>query len=87
MVFVHVKWFLFAAAQPAERLKIAFQAVDPPFCMTPRYAFELVWGFYLSSGCFRFIGSFLFGAGGPFFIPSPTIRFPERAEGVKGPKR
>jgi hypothetical protein len=24
---------------------------------------------------------------GPFFIPSPTIRFPERAEGVKGPKR
>ena len=25
---------------------------------------------------------------GPFFIPSPTIRFPERARnGVKGPKR
>ena len=24
---------------------------------------------------------------GPFFIPSPTIRFPERAEWVKGPKR
>ena len=24
---------------------------------------------------------------GPFFIPSPTIRFAERAEGVKGPKR
>jgi len=23
----------------------------------------------------------------PFFIPSPAIRFPERAEGVKGPKR
>jgi hypothetical protein len=29
----------------------------------------------------------LFGAGKPFFIPSPTIRFAERAEGVKGPKR
>ena len=25
--------------------------------------------------------------GKPFFIPSPAIRFPERAEGVKGPKR
>jgi hypothetical protein len=24
---------------------------------------------------------------GPFFIPSPAIRFAERAEGVKGPKR
>jgi hypothetical protein len=23
----------------------------------------------------------------PFFVPSPAIRFPERAEGVKGPKR
>jgi hypothetical protein len=29
----------------------------------------------------------LFGAGKPFFIPSPAIRFAERAEGVKGPKR
>jgi hypothetical protein len=26
-------------------------------------------------------------AGRPFFVPSPAIRFPERAEGVKGPKR
>jgi hypothetical protein len=49
--------------------------------------FELVWGFFLSSGCFRFIASSLFGAEGPFFIPSPAIRFPERAEAVKGPKR
>jgi hypothetical protein len=31
--------------------------------------------------------SSLFGAGKPFFVPSPTIRFAERAEGVKGPKR
>ena len=23
----------------------------------------------------------------PFFVPSPTIGFAERAEGVKGPKR
>jgi len=28
----------------------------------------------------------LFEAGKPFFVPSPTIRFAERAEGVKGPK-
>src|SRR5205823_15085959 len=32
-----------------------------------------------------FAESSLFGAGKPFFIPSPTIRFAERAEGVKGP--
>ena len=44
-------------------------------------------GLSLSSGVFRFIASSLFGAGKPFFIPSPTVRFPERAEGVKGPKR
>ena len=25
--------------------------------------------------------------GKPFFVPSPAIRFAERAEGVKGPKR
>jgi len=37
-------------------------------------------GLSLSSGVFRFIASSLFGAGKPFFIPSPTIRFPERAQ-------
>jgi hypothetical protein len=25
--------------------------------------------------------------GRPFFVPSPAFRIPERAEGVKGPKR
>ena len=25
--------------------------------------------------------------GKPFFVPSPAVRFAERAEGVKGPKR
>jgi hypothetical protein len=44
-------------------------------------------GLFLSSGCFGFAVSSLFGAGRPFFVPSPAIRFPERAEGVKGPKR
>jgi hypothetical protein len=43
-------------------------------------------GLFLSSGRFWFVTSSLFGAGKPFFIPSPVIRFAERAEGVKGPK-
>ena len=36
---------------------------------------------------FWFVAGSLFGAGKPFFVPSPAIRFAERAEGVKGPKR
>src|SRR6202011_2940576 len=44
-------------------------------------------GLLLSRGCFWFAESSLFGAGRPFFVPSPAVRFPERAEGVKGPKR
>src|ERR1700746_4007724 len=43
-------------------------------------AFCVKWSFWF------FVGS-LFGAGRPFFVPSPAIRFPQRAEGVKGPKR
>ena len=43
-------------------------------------AFRVKWLFWL-------IASSLFGAGKPFFIPSPTMRFAERAQGVKGPKR
>jgi hypothetical protein len=38
-------------------------------------------GLFLSSGCFGFAVSSLFGAGRPFFVPSPAIRFAERAEG------
>jgi uncharacterized protein YbjT (DUF2867 family) len=47
---------------------------------------RLVWGFscqVVVLVCCRF----LFGAERPFFVPSPAIRFAERAEGVKGPKR
>src|SRR5215471_6114875 len=32
-------------------------------------------GLFLSSSCFWFMASFLFGAGKPFFIPSPAIWF------------
>jgi hypothetical protein len=49
--------------------------------------FELVWGFSCQVVVLGFAESSLFGAGKPFFIPSPAIRFVERAEGVKGPKR
>ena len=41
-------------------------------------------GLFLSSNCFWFKASSLFGAGKPFFIPSPAIRFAERAEGGQG---
>jgi hypothetical protein len=46
-----------------------------------------LYGAFPVKWCFRFIAGSLFGAGRPFFVPSPAIRFPERAEGVKGPKR
>ena|SRR6516165_8643175 len=44
-------------------------------------------GLFLSSSHFWLFGGSLFGAGMPFFVPSPAIRFAERAEGVKGPRR
>jgi hypothetical protein len=49
--------------------------------------FEPCMGLFVSSGCFGFVAGSLFGAGKPFFVPSPAVRFAERAEGVKGPKR
>jgi hypothetical protein len=48
--------------------------------------FEPVWGFSCQV-VFWFVGGSLFGARKSFFVPSPAIRFAERAEGVKGPKR
>jgi hypothetical protein len=45
-------------------------------------------GLFLSSGCYRVLLTVLCSERErPFFIPSPAIEFPERAEGVKGPKR
>jgi hypothetical protein len=47
-----------------------------------------LYGLFLSSGCFWVLLPVLCSERErPFFIPSPAIRFPERAEGVKGPKR
>jgi hypothetical protein len=45
-------------------------------------------GLFLSSGCFWVLLTVLCSERErPFFVPSPAIRFPARAEGVKGPKR
>jgi hypothetical protein len=46
---------------------------------------DLVWEFSCQVIVWFVAGS-LFGAERPFLVPSPAIRFPERAEGVKGPK-
>src|SRR5438874_10756584 len=64
------------------RAKIRF-APDP---LLEGTGFEPVWGFSCQVS-FSFGAGSLFGAGKPFFVPSPAIRFAERAEGVKGPKR
>jgi hypothetical protein len=45
-------------------------------------------GLFLSSGCFWVLLTVLCSEREkPFFVPPPAIGFPERAEGVKGPKR
>ena len=45
-------------------------------------------GLFLSSGCYWvFLTVLCSERERPFFVPSPAIRFAERAEGVKGPKR
>jgi len=50
--------------------------------------FELVLGLVLSRNLFLVFCCFFVSSGKePFFVPSPAIRFPERAEAVKGPKR
>src|SRR6516165_2686715 len=44
-------------------------------------------GLFVSSSSFWFVAGFFVRSEKPFFVPSPAIRFPERAEGGKGPKR
>ena len=60
---------------------------DTGVAVGQRKGFEPCMGLFLSSSHFWFVGGSLFGAGKPFFVPSPALRFAERAEGVKGPKR
>jgi hypothetical protein len=78
-----------AGEEPSIRILCSSQrqhnfALDSPL---EQAGFELVWGFSCQVVVLGFAESSLFGAGKPFFIPSPAIRFAERAEGVKGPKR
>ena len=72
-----------AVARTASSLKRDRRFADSPL---EGDGFELVWGFSCQVVVLVFAGS-LFGAGKPFFVPSPAVRFAERAEGVKGPKR
>src|SRR5690349_502305 len=44
-------------------------------------------GLFVSSSGFWFVAVLCSERERPFFVPSPAIRFAERAEGVKGPKR
>jgi hypothetical protein len=46
-----------------------------------------LYGAFPVKSCFWFVAGSLFGAGKPFLVRSPAIRFAERADGVKGPKR
>jgi hypothetical protein len=49
--------------------------------------FEPVWGFSCQAVVWVVLTVFCSERERPFFVPSPAIRFAERAEGVKGPKR
>jgi hypothetical protein len=49
--------------------------------------FEPVWGFSCQVVVFGLLPVLCSERERPFFVPSPAIRFAERAEGVKGPKR
>ena len=44
---------------------------------------RLVWEFFCQV-VFWFVAGSLFGAGRPFLVPSPAIRFAERAERCQG---
>jgi len=57
----------------------------PPVRHSGTDGLQTCMGVFLSSG-FLFVAGSLFGAERPFLVPSPAIRFAERAEGVKGPK-
>ena len=91
-------WSASFRRQPRNWLETDALAEGTLLCRSPRLplatdaslekeGFEPVWGFSCQVVVFWFVAGSLFGAGKPFFVPSPAIRFAERAEGVKGPKR
>src|ERR1700726_3978968 len=73
-----------AVARTASSLKRDRRFADSPL---EERGFELVWGFSCQVVVFGLLPVLCSERERPFFVPSPAIRFPERAEGVKGPKR
>ena len=71
---------------PKKRSAIRLEIASSHDSVLEGSGFEPVWGFSCQV-VFWFVGGSLFGARKSFFVPSPAIRFAERAEGVKGPKR
>ena len=53
-------------------------------CLLEGTGFELVWGFPCQVVFFGLLPVLCSEREGPFFIPSPTIRFPERAQWGQG---
>jgi hypothetical protein len=56
-------------------------------CLLEGTGFEPVWGFSCQVVIFGLLAVLCSEREKPFFVPSLAIRFAERAEGVKGPKR
>ena len=72
-----------ALCWPATPSEVKFAADSP----LEGGGFELVWGFSCQAVVWVVLRVFCSERERPFFVPSPAIRSPERAEGVKGPKR
>ena len=70
-----------AAARTASSLKRDRRFADSPL---EEAGFELVWGFSCQVVVLGFAESSLLGAGKPFFIPSPAIRFAGQGSQVPG---
>ena len=73
----------FPARETVKAEEVGF-AVDSPL---EGDGFELVWGFSCQAVVWVVLTVFCSERERPFFVPSPAIRFADRAEGVKGPKR
>jgi len=63
------------------------QWIPPQLTLLEGGGFEPVWGFSCQVVIFGLLPVLCSELEKPFFVPSPAIRFAERAEGVKGPKR
>src|SRR6516165_1374342 len=76
-----VKQFREGVTLCSPRLKA--QPHDVPCAAEEPMVCRLVWGFFCQV-VFWFVAGSLFGAERPFLVPSPAIRFAERAERCQG---